>query len=165
MDGDEAEEPLHRGLVEDGLVVGKERQAGFGRKTEPGDGAGDEVADGAEFDRARDHRFEPVLPEPEDERDVRGGWVELFAAGPGVRQVGADEDEVAMAVAADMVADEALAGGVEREGEFELGVVVPLERDGVVEPAVEHAPRGLGRQLQMFEKGPHRAHPASGTPE
>jgi hypothetical protein len=57
-----------------------------------------------------------------------------------VRKVGSDENEVAIVVIAYMIADETLAARIECQGQFELGMVVPLERNDIGEPAIEHAP-------------------------
>ena len=80
-------------------------------------------------------------------------------------EVGADEDEVAVVVGADVVADEALAAGVEGEGEFEFGVVVPLEGDGVVEASVEAAEGAFGFGGEELSKWLDLAHGVESTPE
>ena len=67
-----------------------------------------------------------------------------------MRQVGADQHQIAIAVLADMIADEALAARVERQRQLEFGVMMPLEGDAVVELAVEPGPGGAGRLLQLF---------------
>ena len=51
----------------------------------------------------------PVGVKPHHPRHMGLGRVELVAAGPGVRQVGPDQHQVAIAIVPDMVADEALA--------------------------------------------------------
>ena len=72
-----------------------------------------------------------------------------------MRQVGPDQHQIAIVIAADVIADEALAARIERQGQLELGMVVPLKGDAVLEPTIEHGP-GFARQgHDFFEQRPH----------
>jgi hypothetical protein len=46
-----------------------------------------------------------------------------------MRQIGAHKDQVPIVVRAQVISDESMASAVQRECEFEFGVMVPLKRD------------------------------------
>jgi len=86
---------------------------------------------------------------------VRSVGGDVFAGAPGVRDPGADEDEVAIFIVRDVVADEALAAAVEGEGEFVFLVVMPLEGD-CGEAPVEERPGAVVGRGDAFKVGLHR---------
>src|SRR3546814_15290066 len=66
----------------------------------------------------------------------------------------AGEDEIAVVVDIDVIADMPLPAAVEGQRQFELRMVVPFERNGV-EPPVEQPPRRPVRDRHLFEDGLH----------
>ena len=116
----------------------------------------------AEHRRNRPHLGErrgdaagPGLGEPHDQRDMRPPLVDPFGRAPGVRQVRAEEDEIAVVIGLDRIADVALATAVQGQRQLELRVVVPVEGDAVLEPPVEEAPRGALRYGHLLEQRTH----------
>ena len=88
-----------------------------------------------------------------------------FARCPRVRQIGPQQDEVAIVVLAHVVADEPQASRVEGQRQFQLGMMVPLKRDRVLQPTVQHAPGGVGGLVDLLEKRLHWALVRLRTPE
>lgn len=74
---------------------------------------------------------------------------------PRVGQVGAEENEIARAVAFDVIAHEALAAAPLDVGEFELGMVVPVEIETRIDPLVGDEGRGAIEWPGWFELGLH----------
>ncbi len=138
---------------------------GLGRDAQAPPGSGQEVVHGAQLHEARTQASEPVGPEPSHQRHMRLAFAELSFGRPRVGQVRAEQHQVAVAIAADVVAHEALALGVERERQLELGVVVPLERDAIVEPSVQQPAGGNRVGRQRFQVGLHGAPIRLSTPQ
>lgn len=157
-DCEQGEEALCRWAGEEGFESGADGVAGGGGEVKASAGAVEHGLDVAELGEVAGEFIGEVWGEPDDKRDVGCGGRDFFAGVPGVREVGADEDEVAIIVGAYMVADEALAAGVEGEGEFEFGVMVPLEGNGVVEAAVEAAEGAFGFGGEELSKWLDLAH-------
>ena len=74
-----------------------------------------------------------------------------------MRKIGAEQDEVAIVVLPDVVADESQTAGVQRQRQFELRMMVPLERNPVIEATVQHAPRGVGGLVDFLKERLHWA--------
>lgn len=71
-----------------------------------------------------------------------------------MRQVRPEQDEVAVTVTLDMIADEAHAAAADRQRQLELRVIVPAEGKGRQLP-VEQQPGALGRNGDSFKPGLH----------
>jgi hypothetical protein len=64
-----------------------------------------------------------------------------------------------------MIANESQATGIERQGQLELRMVVPLKWNAVVQTAIQHAPRRLRWPIDLFEERLHQASCTVRTPE
>ena len=80
-------------------------------------------------------------------------------------QVRTNQHEVTIVILPDMIANEALASRVQRQGQFELGMMMPLEGNGIVQTPIQAAKRALRFLYQFFEIWPHPAPAFFMTPE
>ena len=136
-------------------ISGRACAAKSGENSQAGTGAEQHISCGGEFRERRIQRLHPLRTEPQDQRHMRLSRIDLFGRAPCVRQVGADQHEVAIVVSPDMIADEALTTRIERQGQFQFGMVVPLKRDAVVQPPVKHRPGRIRGRTQTFEMWLH----------
>ena len=97
----------------------------------------------------------PRFGEPHDESDVRLALCEPFSRAPRVRQVRPEENQVAVVVIGDIVADVTLAAAVQGQRQLEFRMVVPLEGNAVGKPAIEHRPRRTLRYGHLLEQRSH----------
>ena len=81
---------------------------------------------------------------------MRLAGLAIVTGAPGVGDFRPDENQVAVIIGRNVIADEALAAAVQSEGEFAFDVVVPLERDGF-ELAIEQDPGRVARSGDVFE--------------
>ena len=106
------------------------------------------------FRHQRRQALDPCLREPADDGAVQPVLADKRLGLPGMRQVRAEQHEVAVAVALDMVADEAHAAAAHRQRQLELRVIVPVEGKGRQLP-VEQQPGPVRGNGDGFKPGLH----------
>jgi hypothetical protein len=57
-----------------------------------------------------------------------------------MRKVWSHQNKVRVSIGADMITNKALPKGIQGQRQLEFRVVVPLEGNGIIQPAVEHCP-------------------------
>src|ERR1700730_9258548 len=85
------------------------------------------------------------------------GRVDCFARIPAMRNAWPDQHEVAVIIGTDIIANITMAPTVERQRQFVLRMVVPLERYAVGQPPVEKSPGRPGLWSNRFKERLHRA--------